>query len=497
MRSPYEKINLIQNNYGMSIEYTLDIDEKIDRFDNGMMTHNNISGILGYIYEANGGQRKLRYDRPKGIQLSLLMGRTLKKQVLLGILISIAQTYKNAEEYMLNDMAFLLDTQLIFVNTSTLESELIYIPTGVSGGVSFWQFVKDIMYSGIVSTEEDTSYVQQIVNYINSNQPVATDKLCEYLASIEKKPNAAPAFKPEQPVQPQGTNDQPIMQPGQPRVQSVASAPQPGNLPRVAGMSAMNIPPAAPTNQSDKSKKGRLFSGLKNKKKTEKPETPPKQSTPSESGFGFNIPGKKAAAPQSQPAPAQGGGFGFNIPGKKAAAPQAQPAPAPTQGGGFGFNIPGRAADRNNAAPEPAAEKVPVYSGMPTPPPVIEEVEPNEDQEYDGRTVLLEPGNENPGESMYYLEDKHGQRIIINKTMFFIGKGTNTDIPNDYIVKNGAVSRNHAYLQLNAGGATITDNNSSNGTFINGERIPSLVKRELKDGDVVLLADEKFTYRVK
>lgn len=473
MRSPYEKINLIQNNYGMSIEYTLDIDEKIDRFDNGMMTHNNISGILGYIYEANGGQRKLRYDRPKGIQLSLLMGRTLKKQVLLGILISIAQTYKNAEEYMLNDMAFLLDTQLIFVNTSTLESELIYIPTGVSGGVSFWQFVKNIMYSGIVSTEEDTSYVQQIVNYINSNQPVATDKLCEYLVSIEKKPNAAPVFKPEQPVQPQGTSDQPIMQQGQPRAQSVMSAPQPGNLPHAAGMPVMNILPAAPTDQSDKSKKGGLFSGLKNKKKTEKPETPPKQSAPSESGFGFNIPGKKAAAPQ------------------------AKPAPAPTQGGGFGFNIPGRSAGRNNAAPEPAAEKVPVYSGMPTPPPVIEEEEPNEDQEYDGRTVLLEQGNENSGERTYYLEDKHGQRIVINKTMFFIGKGTNTDIPNDYIVKNGAVSRNHAYLQLNAGGATITDNNSSNGTFINGERIPSLVKRELKDGDVVLLADEKFTYRVK
>ena len=80
--------------------------------------------------------------------------------------------------------------------------------------------------------------------------------------------------------------------------------------------------------------------------------------------------------------------------------------------------------------------------------------------------------------------------------MFFIGKSDKSEIPNDYIVKNNAVSRNHAYFQLNANSATVTDNNSSNGTFINGERIPSMVTKELKNGDIVKLANEEFVFRV-
>ena len=79
--------------------------------------------------------------------------------------------------------------------------------------------------------------------------------------------------------------------------------------------------------------------------------------------------------------------------------------------------------------------------------------------------------------------------------MFFIGKSDKADIPNDYIIKNSAVSRNHAYLQLTEGGASITDNNSSNGTFVNGERIPALAVIELKNGDIVRLANEEYIFK--
>lgn len=470
MRSPYEKISLLQSNYGLSIEYTFDSDERLNSFDNGMMTRNNIKGILGYIYEASGGQCKLRFDQPKGMQLSLLLERTLRKQVLLGIFINIAQTFHRAEEFMLNEASFLLDPQLVFVNTSTLEAELLYIPTGITSGCPYWQFIKNIMYSGIVSTDEDTSYVQQLVNYINSNHPAATDKLCDFLVSLNNSSSpaaygtAAPGTQPrfQNPVmqaQPAALSAQPVQRP--------SSENRPAPPPHTVG----NMPiPSASDHPEEKQKKGGLFSGLKNKKKAEKP---PKQEAVSENGFGFSIPGQK---------------------------PTSQEAPAQTPNSGFGFNVPGHNAVQQSAVvkpPAPVPEKQPVYAAPASAQPVIEEAQ--DEPADDGRTVLLNNDDDGGGERgcVIFLEDKHGKHIPINKTMFFIGKGTNTDIPNDLVVKNNAVSRNHAYLQPTPNGATITDNNSSNGTFINGERIPSLIKRELKNGDVVLLADEKFIFRVQ
>lgn len=452
MRSPLEKIGLLQSNYGLSIEYTLDCGEQLNSFDNGMMTRNNIKGILGYIYEASGGQCKLRFDQPTGMPLSLLLERTLKKQALLGIFISIAQTFRRAEEYMLNEAAFLLDPKLIFVNTSTLEAELIYIPTGVTEGYPYWQFIKNIIYSGIVSTDEDTSYVQRLMNYINSNQPIATGKLCDFIISLNSDSvpvNYGDATTPQ--INPAVLPVQPVVAAAQPMQSSPSETRQSPPAPAAGGMP---IPPA-PEQSKEKQKKGGLWAGLKNKKKTEKP---PKQSAASESSFGFSIPGQKMTSAQSAPAQAPSGGFGFSVPGHNAVQQSAAPASTPL---------------------------------------VIEEAE--DAPADDGKTVLIGYGNNLAGERepVIFLEDKHGNQIFINKTMFFIGKGTNTDIPNDFVVKNNAVSRNHAYLQPTAGGATITDNNSSNGTFINDERIPSLIKRELKNGDVVRLADEIFIFRVQ
>lgn len=53
---------------------------------------------------------------------------------------------------------------------------------------------------------------------------------------------------------------------------------------------------------------------------------------------------------------------------------------------------------------------------------------------------------------------------------------------NDIVLKSGIISHNHGYFSIKQNRCTIFDNNSTNGTYINGEKIMS---HQLKVGDII------------
>ena len=57
------------------------------------------------------------------------------------------------------------------------------------------------------------------------------------------------------------------------------------------------------------------------------------------------------------------------------------------------------------------------------------------------------------------------------------------------------VSERHAILTVRGGEAAIEDLHSSNGTFVNGERLAPREERVLADGDDVRLGEEAFRFR--
>ncbi|SIH35209.1 ABC transporter ATP-binding protein [Mycobacteroides abscessus subsp. abscessus] len=63
---------------------------------------------------------------------------------------------------------------------------------------------------------------------------------------------------------------------------------------------------------------------------------------------------------------------------------------------------------------------------------------------------------------------------------------------NTFVVNDPLASRVHAYLQLTSAGVQIRDNNSGNGTFVNGQRI---TKHILRDGDVITIGNTDLELR--
>ncbi|MFR5875172.1 MAG: FHA domain-containing protein [Eubacterium sp.] len=111
----------------------------------------------------------------------------------------------------------------------------------------------------------------------------------------------------------------------------------------------------------------------------------------------------------------------------------------------------------------------------------------------DEATSLLDGVNE-PQRFPYLIRKSNFDRVDINKPVFRIGKEKR--YVDYFILNNNAVSRLHADIINHNGICFIKDNNSTNGTFVNGNRIQSNIETEIYDGDSITLANEGFVFHL-
>jgi diguanylate cyclase (GGDEF)-like protein len=113
----------------------------------------------------------------------------------------------------------------------------------------------------------------------------------------------------------------------------------------------------------------------------------------------------------------------------------------------------------------------------------------------DDKTIIADPGSsviEPPKRStacfVQYSGANLGKRYVLDQFEMIIGRSPNVQI----VVNEQSVSRNHAQCICNEGSVSITDLGSSNGTYINDEKIDE--PRLLKDGDIIRLGNIVFKF---
>ncbi|MGI6394966.1 MAG: FHA domain-containing protein [bacterium] len=94
------------------------------------------------------------------------------------------------------------------------------------------------------------------------------------------------------------------------------------------------------------------------------------------------------------------------------------------------------------------------------------------------------------------IADKMNFKFISGKYVggeFFIRQGqrllVGRDISSDVAIVDSKVSRNHATITAKAGRVFIEDSSSTNGTFVNGEKIPPTTPIEITDGTTISVGD--------
>lgn len=94
-----------------------------------------------------------------------------------------------------------------------------------------------------------------------------------------------------------------------------------------------------------------------------------------------------------------------------------------------------------------------------------------------------------------YLIRKNTYEIIaIDKESFIIG--TASEKVDFRLTNNKTISRMHACILVENGKYYLQDCNSSNGTFLNNIKLKQNEKSEIKNSDVIKLADEEFVFKI-
>ncbi len=116
-----------------------------------------------------------------------------------------------------------------------------------------------------------------------------------------------------------------------------------------------------------------------------------------------------------------------------------------------------------------------------------------------GDTTLLNPGagdttvlnSQNFGT---LTRQKTGEKIVINNPRFIVGKEKGR--VNYAIVGNNAISRKHIALAAKNGSVYITDQNTTNGTFVNGAKLVANQEVLLPIGAKITMGEEEFIFEM-
>ena len=136
------------------------------------------------------------------------------------------------------------------------------------------------------------------------------------------------------------------------------------------------------------------------------------------------------------------------------------------------------------------------FGGAPVPPmgepfgnaPVPPMNDQKPDRQFTGVPSMDEP-------APHFIRTRTGERIDLDKAEFKIGHKA-SDV--DYVISdNPAISRVHCVITKNNGVCFVRDNHSTNGTYINGDRLNEGEERFLTNNAVVILGNEEFIYHIR
>lgn len=104
------------------------------------------------------------------------------------------------------------------------------------------------------------------------------------------------------------------------------------------------------------------------------------------------------------------------------------------------------------------------------------------------QTKIMHQGAATAWLESYTATGSRPEVVSLETLPFIVGRSESCSLPID----SHRVSREHATIEQAGDGLTVRDLGSTNGTFVNGQRIESA---ELNDGDLLVFADTEFSFR--
>lgn len=453
---------------GSYLVYKLGAEEELNTFVLGMVSNNNLEGILKMSKVQMDGEVQVRYLISAKRQLAeYLKNERLTRDIILDMLYRIVQTIINAGDYMIRQNEFIMDVKYMYIDINTRKPEIMLTPVKNRGMVSesLDMFVKNFIYSIGYTDEILINTVNKIMGMLNQCNSIVDLRDAIRLEMTHKsiaQPGIAAASAPSGLQQVQAAV-QPVKPNPQPMVQSVNQSPQ---------AAAQPSPQAAA--QPVKSKAQNQKESLKN---VNVPFAVPGMNIPGMNVQSMNVPmQEKKEEPKDKK-----GIFGLKL-GKDKKKEEQQKTVVQSQ-------------------VQPAKMAMPTNVGQNVVPVVPNNVQMPKQQNTmiqnynaagDSNTILMSSYEEDSNPYLYRL--KSGENIQITKDYFKIGK-SNTQV--DYqIANNNAISNFHAAVLRRGEEYFIIDPGSTNHTYVEGTKLEKGQEVKISHDSHIRMANEEFVFKI-
>lgn len=436
-----EDFNLFYESQGIKNYLCTKVAEPLSKYQIKMLECNQIAGILPVHGTTMNGICKLHYDITKMQRLSDVLRNKIDGKQAKKLLLDILNAILITEDYFLSFTRCFLHPDYVFLQSDN-KVGLVYLPykeKELTSVDTIHQFYQTLLVDYL--TEDNDVFFLMLLKYVNK-QDFSIAGLMEKLEDAVDK-------KEEQ-------------------QQKVLFEPDENNY----------------VSQKE-------WSATKEDSFIDKEELEAKSEIKTAKKPLFDFSPKKEKAESSSEVVE----LGFQVPRM-----ESMPVAVPKQkeekekkGGLFG----GRLFAGKKASEETKPEKKQVSFLKPSPKqePQVE-IKQNQKGHWSG-TVLLE--EESTKTELLGMEQlpclvHKGSKVELNTYPFRIGNGKVSGM--NYVIPNGAVSKNHASIQYSNGKYYIKDENSANHTYVNGKQIPPYTEIELSSGDVVRLANEEMIFQI-
>ena len=500
------KVILTRTGEEYTCKYLLDAADVVDtKVDMGMS--GRFPQIIPYTLEEKEGQRTFVYQIGERMQMTEFLKKEINKKQMLTLLYNVLSALETFGMNMISLSYVAKDIQYIFVKPETLEVSFIVaaVDKEITDLNEVRDFVKAIICDATYFEMDRDNYVARLISFTNRRGTFSISDMKKYVDNLLLDMGIHIEEEKKQEVKENKTAADKVSRVGVMQNQAKMSQP-------VSPMSNGQPMPGRPMPMPN----GQPMPG----RPMPMPNGQPMPGRPMPMPNGQPMPGRPMPMPNGQPMPNRPMPMQMGPDGKPVAPmPNGQPMPnrpMPMQMGPDGKPIVPPISNRpmNGAAPMP--EKKPETAPVPPMPEKKPETAPIPPMpEKKPETAPVPPMPEKKPETApvppmpeqktdapkpqapvpYLLRTATNEKIYINKPEFAIGRSATKA---DYTVTdNSDVSRIHCIIERKNGVSYIKDNQSTNGTYVNGKNIAGQENVFLTNNAKVSLGDEEFVYHIR
>ena len=460
------KVILTRTGEAYTCKYLLDAADVVDtKVDMGMS--GRFPQIIPYTLEEKEGQRTFVYQIGERMQMTEFLKKEINKKQMLTLLYNVLSALETFGMNMISLSYVAKDIQYIFVKPETLEVSFIVaaVDKEITDLNEVRDFVKAIICDATYFEMDRDNYVARLISFTNRRGTFSISDMKKYVDNLLLDMGIHIEEEKKQEVKENKTAADKVSRVGVMQNQAKMSQP-------VSPMSNGQPMPGRPMPNG---------------------QPMPGRPMPMPMPNGQPMPGRPMPMPNGQP-----------MLGRPMPMPNGQPMPnrpMPMQMGPDGKPIVPPVSPMNGAAPMP--EKKPEAAPIPPMPekkPEAAPVPPMPEKKPEAAPVPPMPEQKTDAPKPqapvpYLLRTATNEKIYINKPEFAIGRSATKA---DYTVTdNSDVSRIHCIIERKNGVSYIKDNQSTNGTYVNGKNIAGQENVFLTNNAKVSLGDEEFVYHIR